>query len=106
MNLNAIVFDVGSLRHALLESDALTALEGVSEGVLDAFCDLLFDGVRCTGLDVAPASYFNATGLAGDDAFICRIVWRDKHVAAALLAFERYRNLSSVHENLCFQTSA
>ena len=104
MKLNTIVFDVDSLKHALLESDALTALEGVSEDVLDAFCGLLFDGVLCTSLDVTPASYFDATGLAGDDAVICRIVWHDKHVAAALLAFERYRN-PSIHEYVSFQTS-
>lgn len=104
MQLDRIVFDVGSLKHALLESDALTTLEGVSEDVLDAFCDLLFDGVLCTSLDVTPASYFDATGLAGGDAVICRIVWHDKHVAAALLAFERYRN-PSIHEYVSFQTS-
>ena len=105
MQLDRIAFDVGSLKHALLESDALTTLEGVSEDVLDAFCDLLFDGVLCTSLDVTPASHFDATGLAGDDAVICRIVWHDKHVAAALLALERYRNPSRVHEYLSFQTS-
>ncbi len=102
MKLNRIVFDVESLKHALLESDALTTLECVSEGVLNALCDLLFDGVRCTSLEATPASYFDTTGLAGDDAVICRIVWQHKHVAAALLAFERYRNLSSVHESLSF----
>src|SRR2546429_239788 len=105
MKLNTIVFDVGSLTDALLESDALTTLEGVSEDALDAFCDLLFDGVLCSRLDVTPASHFDATGLAGDDAVICRIVWHDKHVAAALLAFERYRNPSGIHEYLSFQTS-
>src|SRR6266446_887349 len=106
MKLNAIVFDVGSLKHALLESDALTTLQGVPESVLDTFCDLLFDGVRCTSLDVSPASYFDATGLANDDAVICRMVWHVKHIAAALLALERYRDVCGVHKNLCFQASA
>jgi hypothetical protein len=105
MKLNMIVFDVESLKHALLESDALTALEGVSENVLDVFCGLLLGGAHRSGLDVTPASYFDATGLAGDDAFICRIVWRDKHIATALQALERYRDVLAVHENLCFQTS-
>ena len=104
MKINTIVFSVGSLRQQLLERYTFEVLEGLSELALDVFCDFLLDGVQCSSLDVTPASYFDAAGLTGDDAVICRIVWQDKHVAAALTALDRYREVLAVHKNLRFQS--
>jgi hypothetical protein len=82
--ISRVVIEVEGYQR-LLELDVVRTLEGLSESVLDSFCHFLFTGFD----DITPPSHFDVANRAGDHAVVCRIIWDDEFIAAALLAAKR-----------------
>src|SRR5450755_3409177 len=90
MRVNNIAIEVSVSQ--LLERDTVHALQGLSNTVLERFCEFLFRGFVHRGLYVAPPCDFAATR-TGDGTVIGRFVWDRQFIAAALLAAQGEANL-------------
>ena len=85
--IGKIVLETGSL---LRESYTLNTLKTLPEDGLDVFFGLMFGKLKSGSLDFTPRPIFRPTGLTGDDAVICHLVWTDETVTSALAATRRH----------------
>jgi hypothetical protein len=99
--IGKFVIESDSLITRLRELDTVTAVKSFGKSGLKVFCELLCHDIMRGGFEFTERPVFLSTGIAGNNTFVCQIIWSDEIIAAALDATRDHLNTHISHAVDC-----